>query len=56
MVLVGATIVGSMATVWHGVVNPPRPGHLREWRYEDQDLRYRRRATRWAASCSARPW
>lgn len=28
MVLVGATIVGSMATVWHGVVNPPRPGTL----------------------------
>ena len=24
LVLVGATIVGSMATVWHGVVNPPR--------------------------------
>ena len=41
MVLVGATIVGSMATVWHGVVNPPRPGHLREWRYEDQQLRFR---------------
>ena len=36
MVLVGATIVGSMATVWHGVVNPPRPGQLRDWRY-DQD-------------------
>ena len=34
MVLVGATIVGSMATVWHGVVNPPRPGHVREWTYE----------------------
>jgi phosphatidylserine decarboxylase len=34
MVLVGATIVGSMATVWHGVVNPPRPGQLREWTYE----------------------
>ncbi|HMO45354.1 MAG TPA: archaetidylserine decarboxylase [Rubrivivax sp.] len=34
MVLVGATIVGSMATVWHGVVNPPRPGHVREWRYD----------------------
>jgi phosphatidylserine decarboxylase len=33
LVLVGATIVGSMATVWHGVVNPPRPGSLREWRY-----------------------
>ncbi len=34
MVLVGATIVGSMATVWHGVINPPRPGVLREWTYE----------------------
>jgi phosphatidylserine decarboxylase len=33
LVLVGATIVGSMSTVWHGVVNPPRPGHLREWTY-----------------------
>ena len=38
LVLVGATIVGSMATVWHGVVNPPRPGRLREWRYEDRQL------------------
>jgi len=34
LVLVGATIVGSMATVWHGVVNAERPGRLREWRYE----------------------
>lgn len=33
MVLVGATIVGSMATVWHGVVNPPRPGAIRDWQY-----------------------
>lgn len=33
LVLVGATIVGSMATVWHGVVNPPRPGTIREWDY-----------------------
>jgi len=41
MVLVGATIVGSMATAWHGVVNPPRPGHLREWRYEDQQLLFK---------------
>jgi phosphatidylserine decarboxylase len=38
MVLVGATIVGSMATVWHGVVNPPRPGSLREWAYLDQNI------------------
>jgi phosphatidylserine decarboxylase len=22
-----------MATVWHGVVNPPRPGTVREWTY-----------------------
>ena len=35
LVLVGATIVGSMATVWHGQVNPPRPGKVREWRYGD---------------------
>lgn len=33
MVLVGATIVGSMATTWHGVINPPRTGHLRQWDY-----------------------
>jgi len=38
LTLVGATIVGSMATVWHGVVNPPRPGVLREWRYDDQNV------------------
>jgi phosphatidylserine decarboxylase len=37
-VLVGATIVGSMATVWHGVVNPPRTRAIREWRYDDQDV------------------
>ncbi len=38
LTLVGATIVGSMATVWHGVVNPPRSGQLREWRYVDQEI------------------
>ena len=38
MVLVGATIVGSMATVWHGQVNPPRPGTVREWRYDGQNI------------------
>jgi len=38
LVLVGATIVGSMATTWHGVVNPPRPGHLREWSYTGADV------------------
>ncbi len=38
LVLVGATIVGSMATVWHGIVNPPRTGSLRDWRYNDQQI------------------
>jgi phosphatidylserine decarboxylase len=38
LVLVGATIVGSMATVWHGVVNPPRSGEIREWRYDDKHI------------------
>ena len=33
LVLVGATIVGSMATVWHGLVNPPRTGKQRQWDY-----------------------
>jgi len=36
MVLVGATIVGSMATVWHGVVNAKRSGKVSEWTYIDQ--------------------
>lgn len=43
MVLVGATIVGSMATVWHekidgaknGIVNPPRTKNIRNWNYEN---------------------
>jgi phosphatidylserine decarboxylase len=38
LVLVGATVVGSMQTVWHGVVNPPRPGKIRDWRYDGQDV------------------
>lgn len=41
-VLVGATIVGSMATPWHGVVNPPRPGQIREWTYDDAPLQLQR--------------
>jgi phosphatidylserine decarboxylase len=39
LTLVGATIVGSMATVWHGLVNPPRPGVVQEWRYDSQNIR-----------------
>jgi phosphatidylserine decarboxylase len=38
MVLVGATIVGSMATVWHGVVNPKRTNKVSEWTYADQAI------------------
>lgn len=42
MVLVGATIVGSVATVWHGVVNPPRTKQPREWLYTDQNIRLKK--------------
>jgi phosphatidylserine decarboxylase len=38
LTLVGATIVGSMATVWHGVVNPPRSALVREWHYADKNV------------------
>jgi phosphatidylserine decarboxylase len=41
MVLVGATIVGSMATVWHGVVNPPRTGRIQTWSYQGQNKHYK---------------
>jgi phosphatidylserine decarboxylase len=36
MTLVGATVVGSMATVWHGVIGRSRQG-LREWDYSQQN-------------------
>jgi len=38
MVLVGATIVGSMATTWHGIVNPPRKKAVQTWSYRDQNI------------------
>lgn len=38
LTLVGATIVGSMATVWHGVVNPPRRKMAQSWDYQDQRI------------------
>nr|WP_222611193.1 archaetidylserine decarboxylase [Undibacterium sp. LX40W] len=38
LVLVGATIVGSMQTAWHGIVNPPRTNQVREWTYTDQQI------------------
>ena len=41
LILVGATIVGSMATTWHGVVNPPRVGRVTTWTYEDQTIKFK---------------
>lgn len=42
LVLVGATIVGSMATVWHDakdrIINPPRPGKVVKWDYSDSNI------------------
>jgi phosphatidylserine decarboxylase len=38
LTLVGATIVGSMATVWHGLVNPPRSREVREWNYDAKNV------------------
>ena len=38
LTLVGATIVGSMTTTWHGVVNPPRSAEIREWNNAAGDI------------------
>ncbi|QMV74000.1 phosphatidylserine decarboxylase [Comamonas piscis] len=38
MVLVGATIVGSMYTPWHGQINPPRTNKPRSWDYQTQPI------------------
>jgi phosphatidylserine decarboxylase len=38
LVLVGATIVGSMATVWHGTVDRPKLRRVRDWTYGDREL------------------
>ncbi|MBH9553627.1 phosphatidylserine decarboxylase [Inhella sp. 4Y17] len=40
LVLVGATIVGSMATTWHGVVNPPRRPAVTTWTYAPGEHRF----------------
>jgi phosphatidylserine decarboxylase len=41
LVLVGATIVGSMATTWHGIVNNPRAGRLFEVHYEKECIEFK---------------
>jgi phosphatidylserine decarboxylase len=35
MVLVGAVFVGSIETVWSGVVTPPAGRMVRRWRYDE---------------------
>ncbi|MGL3822863.1 archaetidylserine decarboxylase [Sphingopyxis sp. R3-92] len=42
MILVGATIVGSIATVWHGVVNAKRSGKISEWSYVSREVTLRK--------------
>jgi phosphatidylserine decarboxylase len=42
LTLVGATIVGSMATVWHGAVRLPRSRRIREWNYTDGSVSLRK--------------
>ncbi|HEY8119113.1 MAG TPA: archaetidylserine decarboxylase [Methylophilaceae bacterium] len=42
LVLVGATIVGSIATAWHGVVNPPRSKNVQEWQYDEQAIQLKK--------------
>jgi phosphatidylserine decarboxylase len=37
LTFVGATVVGSIVTVWHGAVNAPRPGHVSEWHYRGDE-------------------
>jgi len=38
----GATLAGGMGTVWQGGVNPPRPGTVRTWRYDDTPVTVRK--------------
>ncbi len=42
LTLVGATIVGSMATVWHGAVRLPRARRVREWHYPEGEVKLKR--------------
>ncbi|MFU8857287.1 MAG: archaetidylserine decarboxylase [Deferrisomatales bacterium] len=42
LVLVGAVFVGSIETVWHGVVTPPRRPEVQRWEYPAGDVRLAR--------------
>ena len=39
IVLVGATIVASIETVWAGNITPPAGKTVQHWQYEDEDIR-----------------
>lgn len=39
LVLVGALLVGSIETVWHGVVTPPMGREIRRWAYTGRSIR-----------------
>ena len=40
MILVGAIFVGSIETVWHGEVTPPRHKEIRNWKYDEEEINY----------------
>jgi phosphatidylserine decarboxylase len=42
LIAVGAMIVGSIATAWHGVVNPGHSRQIFSWYYQDKDIRLAR--------------
>lgn len=42
VVLVGALLVASIETTWHGVITPPHGHGIRTWRYRDAPVRLER--------------
>jgi len=42
MILVGAINVGSMETSWHGCVTPPYGKGVTSWRYDKQEINFKR--------------
>ena len=46
LVLVGAMIVASIETVWHGIVTPPKRSSIQRWDYQDKSI-HLRKALKW---------
>ncbi len=42
MILVGAIFVGSIETRWHGEVTPPAGKEIRNWKYDDESISYKK--------------